>query len=223
MIRNVRTILFCLIFTAFFALSERQPAGAQVYKPGRFTPASQSAPTSDYDALFRQIAGEEKLDWLLLSAIAYNESRYLPHLISPRGATGLMQIMPATARAFGVEAERLTDPETNIRLGAQVVNRIEKSLKLSPRISQSDRQALVLASYNGGIGHVLDARRLARKYGANPDSWADVSHYLRLKAQPEYAADPVVTCGAFHGSAETIGFVKKVSRKYLAYSATGAI
>lgn len=174
--------------------------------------------TSAYDTLFRQIAAEEGLDWRLLSAIAYNESRYQIYLVSPRGAQGIMQIMPATARAFGVGEEVLMEPETNIRVGAKLVRRIERSLKFAPGTSPTDRRSMVLASYNGGIGHVLDARRLAAKYGANPDSWADVSHYLRLKAQPEYAEDEVVTCGEFNGAAETIGFVRHVTGKYLAYS-----
>ena len=187
---------------------------ANLEKPDE--PAPGIPKTSDYDALFQQIAAEEGLDWRLLSAIAYNESRYKLHLVSPRGAQGIMQIMPATARAFGVK-EGLMEPETNIRIGAKLVRRIERSLKFSPGTSPGDRQSMVLASYNGGIGHVTDARRLAEKYGANPDSWADVSYYLRLKAQPQYAQDEVVKCGKFNGAAETIGFVRLVTNKYQAY------
>lgn len=172
---------------------------------------------SVYDELFKKVAAEEEVDWRLLSAIAYSESKYNAYLVSPRGARGLMQIMPATARAFHVEVDELMDPETNARVGARLIRRIQHSLKFSEGTSREDRNAMILASYNGGIGHVTDARRLAAKYGANPDSWSDVSHYLRLKAQPEYAEDEVVRCGTFNGAAETINFVNHASGKYYAY------
>ncbi len=220
--KNARTFFFLLAFIPVFPLCERHPEGvAPLVKVAALEKtddaATDSRQTSPYDTLFRQIAAEEGLDWRLLSAIAYNESRHQTHLTSPSGARGIMQIMPATARAFGFSEDALMEPQTNIRIGARLVRRIERSLKFAPGTPAGDRQSLILASYNGGIGHVLDARRLAKKYGANPDSWKDVSHYLRLKSQPEYAGDEVVTCGEFRGAAETIGFVRHVTGQYLAY------
>lgn len=61
---------------------------------------------------------------------------------------------------------------------------------------------IVLACYNAGLGHVLDARSLARKYGANPDSWSDVSTYLSLKSDPEVVKDDAVKCGRFNRLAD---------------------
>ncbi|MDR0953936.1 MAG: transglycosylase SLT domain-containing protein [Rikenellaceae bacterium] len=172
---------------------------------------------SVYDELFQRVAGEEGLDWKLLSAIAYSESKYNAYLVSPRGARGIMQIMPATAKAFHVPVEELMNPEVNVRVGAQLVRKIRQSLQFSADTPTADRNAMLLACYNGGIGHVMDARRLAEKYGANPDSWDDVAQYLRLKAQPEYAQDEVVQCGAFNGAAQTINFVNHVTRNFYAY------
>ena len=172
---------------------------------------------SIYDDLFKQIAREENLDWRLVSAIAYSESKYNAYLVSPRGARGLMQVMPATAKAFHVAVDELMDPETNIRVAVQLIRKIEKSLKFSPETSQNDRTNIMLACYNGGIGHVTDARRLAVKHGGNPDSWGDVAQYLKLKAQPEYAEDEVVSCGVFNGASETLNFVNHVTGKYYAY------
>lgn len=172
---------------------------------------------SVYDDLFKQVAQEEKLDWRLVSAIAYSESKYNAYLVSPRGARGLMQVMPATARAFDVPVDELMDPEANVRVAVQLIRRIEKSLRFSAEVSANDRTCIVLACYNAGIGHVTDARRLAAKHGANPDSWDDVSHYLRLKSQPEYAEDESVRCGGFNGAGETLNFVNHVMGKYYAY------
>ena len=172
---------------------------------------------SVYDELFQKVAAEENLDWRLVSAIAYSESKYNAYLVSPRGARGLMQVMPATAKAFGISTDELMDPETNVRVAVQLIRRIEQSLKFSAGTPVEERNRIVLACYNGGIGHVADARRLASKHGANPDSWNDVSQYLRLKSQPEYAEDEVVKCGAFNGAPETINFVNHVSGKYRSY------
>jgi membrane-bound lytic murein transglycosylase F len=194
------------------------PTPAEVKRPSPEKIQSQSARSiSMYDDLFRQIAEEENLDWRLISAIAYNESRYQAHLVSPRGARGLMQVMPATARAFEVPVDELLDPETNVRAAVKLIRRIEKTLHFSPETSGNDRTNIMLACYNGGIGHVTDARRLAEKYGADPDSWSDVAHYLKLISQPQYAEDEVVSCGAFKGATETINFVNRVTGKYYAY------
>lgn len=172
---------------------------------------------SVYDDLFKQVAEEQGLDWRLVSAIAYNESKYNAYLVSPRGARGLMQVMPSTARAFKVDVEELMDPEANVRVAVRLIREIEKSLKFSPGTSQEDRTSIMLACYNGGIGHVMDARRLASKYGDDPDRWSAVSRYLKLKSQSEYAEDAVVRCGRFRGAGETLGFVDHVMGRYYAY------
>jgi membrane-bound lytic murein transglycosylase F len=67
------------------------------------------------------------------------------------------------------------------------------------------------------MGHVLDARRLAVKYGENPNSWSVVSRYLELKSNPLYYEDEVVRCGAFQDNRQTLGFVRKVMRYYDSY------
>ena len=77
-----------------------------------------------------------------------------------------MQIMPAVARQFNVTGDRLLDPETNVRLAAQVLSKIDAGLRFAPGTPDDDRMSIILAAYNGGIGHVNDARRLARSHGA---------------------------------------------------------
>ena len=81
---------------------------------------------SAYDAMMRRIAREEGLDWLLMSAIAYNESRFESDLISNQGAIGLMQVMPRVGKQFNVEKEHLTDPETNIRLAGRILKKMTR-------------------------------------------------------------------------------------------------
>lgn len=173
---------------------------------------------SPYDYVIRNISEQEGNDWRLMSAIAYHESRFTADVVSHRGARGLMQIMPAVARQFDVAStDALLDPETNVLLANKVLNRIASSLKLPASVSEKDRMSLVLASYNGGIGHVTDARRLASAYGENPNSWEVVLRYLKLKATPEFYENEVVQCGKFTGYLQTRAFVQDVMNRYDKY------
>lgn len=174
---------------------------------------------SQYDAVMRAVCGSDGLDWRLLSAICYNESRFNADVVSHRGAKGLMQIMPAVARQFNVSPDEVMNPEVNIMLATKLIKEIEKSLKMPTTTSYDDRMSIILACYNGGIGHVQDARRLARKYGDDPNSWSSVSLYLRRKALPEYSSDAVVRCGAFRGGSQTAAFVDNVMGRYGLYCA----
>lgn len=176
---------------------------------------------SGYDNLFRQVGSEERVDWRMMSAIASVESRFNNYLVSKRGARGLMQVMPRVAESLGVDPENLMEPETNLRVAAKVIRRIGQSLKISENTHFTDQASLMLAAYNGGIGNIMDARRLAEKYGADPDSWADVSRFLNLMAEDHYAEDEVVQCGGFKGASETLAFVDKVMDNYYAYGGTG--
>lgn len=171
---------------------------------------------SAFDTIIKQVSKEAGYDWRLLSAIAYQESKFNQYIISPRGARGLMQIMPIVARQFGIDIKEVMKPEVNVMLAAKSLNMIERTLRFAPSTDVRERWKIILASYNAGMGHVLDARRLAVKYGENPDSWSVVSKYLQLKANPEYNQDEVVKSGKFHGG-ETLAFVSSVMGRYDKY------
>lgn len=133
-----------------------------------------------------------------------------------------MQIMPQTARQFDVDPDEVMQPEVNIMLAAKLLRKIEGMLKFGSNISYNDRMSIILACYNCGVGHVFDARRLAAKHGANPDSWKDVAYFLQRKGEPEYIADEAVKCGRFNGGGETLAFVSNVMNRYDSYRATVA-
>ncbi len=172
---------------------------------------------STYDNLFRSISEREGNDWRLLSAIAYHESRFMPSLQSKRGARGIMQIMPSVARQFQVDPEKLGDLKTNIWLANRLLNELAEMMAIPQSTPLEDRLSLLLAAYNGGIGHVSDARRLARAHGANPHSWSDVSHYLKLKSDPAYYEHEVVRNGRFTGYGQTAAYVDDVLNRYARY------
>ena len=177
---------------------------------------------SPYDYVMREVGEREGADWRLMAAIAYSESRFKPNAVSNKGAKGLMQIMPVVARQFGVSDTDVMNPEVNLTLAVKLLNKIETSMNIPADVSFNDRMSLVLASYNCGVGHVADARRLAVKYGMDPNSWDDVAYFLVKKAEPEYYGDEVVKNGAFRGSRQTLAYVKSVMGRYNSYCTLAA-
>ena len=199
--------------------------GFTVTRKIRASPVASDAPQleiasrgqiSPFDPIMRQVAEEQNMDWRLLAAIAYQESRFNPQARSPRGAQGLMQVMGSVARNFGVPADQISDPKTNIETAVKLIKKIESTLRFGNSTSDEDRIQIVLACYNAGTGHILDARRLAVKQGVNHNSWAQLRQYVVLKGTPEWVGDDAVRNGAFNGT-ETVQFVDKVMAQYSRY------
>jgi membrane-bound lytic murein transglycosylase F len=172
---------------------------------------------SQYDPIIRRVAADKGYDWRLISAIAYTESRFDHRVVSGAGAVGLMQVMPSVATDFKVPHSEMIDPLVNVTMGVGLLDRISKTLRFPSRISERDRLSIILAAYNCGLGRVLDARRLAVKYGENHNSWSVVSKYLVLLDDSEFYNDEVVRCGPFYDDRQTLGFVRKVLRHYDSY------
>ncbi|MCC8089787.1 MAG: transglycosylase SLT domain-containing protein [Rikenellaceae bacterium] len=172
---------------------------------------------SKFDNIIKRIAEQEKMDWRLISAIAYQESKFNPDAVSNKGACGLMQVMPKVAEQFNYCPDDLLDVETNITVAVQLLKTIEKSIIFDNNTDIDNKISIILACYNCGIGHVLDARRLATKYGENPNNWKNVKKYLALKSNAEIIADEAVRSGRFNGIKETSAFVSNVRDKYASY------
>jgi membrane-bound lytic murein transglycosylase F len=171
---------------------------------------------SSYDNLFKKHATNIGWDWRLLASIAYQESNFDATATNWTGASGLMQIMPRTAKSMGIDVDSLLDAETSIRGAARLLKGFEKNL--SKVTNKEQRQKMVLASFNCGLGHILDARALARKHQKNPNRWDgdNVGKYIYLKSRPEYYQDPVCKQGYLRGS-ETAAFVTEVWTRYKYY------
>ena len=224
--KTVLTFAFLLFFTSFYGFNSRLAGPAFDDETlSRAGDAAMHAPLlgegeyaiSAYDEIIRTISEREGNDWRLMSAIAYHESRFTADIVSRRGARGLMQIMPSVAGQFDVPVSSISDPEVNVWLANKLMSEILSTLRLSPEVSEQDRTALVLAAYNSGIGHVSDARRLARLHGENPDSWEVVARYLALESEPEYYEHEAVRCGRFTGSRQTLAYVRDVMGRYDKY------
>ncbi|HEV2704667.1 MAG TPA: transporter substrate-binding domain-containing protein [Pyrinomonadaceae bacterium] len=166
-----------------------------------------------FDPLLRQYAGELNWDWRLLASQAYQESRFDPAARSWAGATGLLQLMPATAKQFGVQ--NLRDPEDNVRGAVKFLKWLTDYW--SERIpDERERLKFILASYNTGAGHVEDAQRLAEKYGGNPKVWNDVAYWLLQKSKVQFTTDPVVKYGFCRGI-EPVTYVSLILERFEHY------
>ncbi|RJE71687.1 transporter substrate-binding domain-containing protein [Reichenbachiella sp. MSK19-1] len=168
---------------------------------------------SPYDSLIKHYADKINWDWRLLAAQISKESRFDPSAKSWIGARGLLQIMPRTGAAYGVS--NLFDPNQNLKAGTDHLLWLEEKWYKIP--NPDERVKFVLGSFNVGDGHVRDAVKLARKYGADTLLWdGNVAKYLKLKSKKKYFEDPVVTFGYCRGS-EPVEYVEDILYRYDRY------
>ena len=179
-------------------------------------PVIRQGTISKYDALIKQYAEKEAFDWKLIAAIIHQESRFRPHIVSPVGAYGLMQLMPSVAKTYKINFSKLSSPDQNIALGTKYLRWLYNHFD-KPEFSQEDKIKFSLASYNAGIGHIHDARALATKYKLNPNVWTDnVEIMLLNKSARKYYTDPVVKHGHCRGY-ETRVYVRNIMEYYEHY------
>jgi membrane-bound lytic murein transglycosylase F len=170
---------------------------------------------SPYDSIIRRVALRYGYDWRFISAVAYTESKFNQSAASDAGAVGLMQITPIVAERYGAHIDSLGNPALNIELGVKLLAHYGESFTFPADINPKDRISIVLASYNCGIGHLFDVRRLAQSNGEDHNSWEVLQKYLRMKNDPEvYSDSTLVRCGRFEDHVQTIGFVRKVMSRY---------
>ncbi len=131
---------------------------------------------------FKEAASAVGMDWRMLAAIGYQESKWLPEATSPTGVRGLMMLTDSTARSLGV-VDRL-DPRDSIHGGARYFIYVRSMIP--KRIREPDRTWFALASYNMGFGHIEDARIFAQADGKDADKWEVVREYLPLLTQEKW-------------------------------------
>jgi membrane-bound lytic murein transglycosylase F len=156
-------------------------------------------------APFEAAARETGINWHMLAALGYQESRWRPAAVSPRGAQGVMMLMPVTAKKMGVS--NVFSPDENILGGAKYLAYMKE--RIPKRITDPDRTWLAIAAYNIGIGHLEDARIVTQMRKKNPDRWSEVRVNLPRLSDPHWHAR--VKHGYANGR-ETLQFVERVSQ-----------
>ena len=122
---------------------------------------------SKYDQVVKKYSSDLGWDWILVKSLIYQESMFNANNKSWVGASGLMQLMPATAKEMGVSD--IQDPEQNIKAGSKYLARMYSYWDQIPDSVQ--RIKFAMASYNCGYGHIKDAQKLAMKYGKDSLVW----------------------------------------------------
>jgi membrane-bound lytic murein transglycosylase MltF len=120
---------------------------------------------------FRTYGDRYELDWMLLAAQGYQESRLNQNLKSRRGAVGVMQVLPATAESVGVTD--IHDLENNIHAGVKYMRHIADHYFGDEGLDREQRHLLALAAYNAGPTRLRKLQREAAAKGLDPNVWFD--------------------------------------------------
>lgn len=179
----------------------------KVYSPYR---SGRRKCLSPYDDIIKSYADTLGWDWRMLAAIIYAESHFHIEALSPRGAQGLMQLVPQTAKANGLENP--LDPEENIAGGVRLLK------KLSSRYTdiadnRTENFKYTLAAFNAGVGRVNDCINYALHRGKNPSYWANVRNVIPEMNDENIGDTGVVKLGKFTG-VETINYVEQIVEIY---------
>lgn len=174
------------------------------YKGGR------RAWLSPYDSLIKVHADSIGWDWHMMAALIYKESRFHIEAVSARGATGLMQLMPATARRLGFE--ELVDPETSIHAGAKLLGRLSDRYR-DMAANREEMEKFALAAYNAGVGRIRDCIYFARQKGIEPRYWDDILAVIPEMRDSSILENEEVRLGIFQGE-ETSSYVNTVLNIY---------
>lgn len=141
-------------------------------EPEEVTSAPTPATSARREAIYKlvlQASWRHELDPELVQAVIHVESAYHPEARSPKGALGLMQVMPATGARYGVvEPRQLLDPALNIEVGARYLSDLHKMF--------NGRTDLILAAYNAGEGAVS-------RYGNRIPPFPETREYVRRALQ----------------------------------------
>ena len=169
---------------------------------------------SPYDAFFKKYAGEINWDWRLIAAQGFTESHFNPEATSWVGARGIMQIMPVTARNYGLSMDDIAKPEPNIATAVKLIKELDKMF--TERVPDpEERKKFIIAAYNSGPAHILDAINIAKKIGKNPQKWdGNVAEALLLKSNPKYFNDKSVCKYGYFRGKQTYAYVREVYRFY---------
>ncbi len=144
-------------------------------------------------------AEAQKLDWLVLAALAFKESTLNPGAKGGSGATGLLQITPSAARRVGVA--NIQDVDGNVKAASKYLALIRRKFFASPKINERERMAFTLAAYNLGPERVQAMRMQARRQGLNPNQWFFQVERVALKQM----------------GMGVVSYVNSVNKYYLAY------
>jgi membrane-bound lytic murein transglycosylase MltF len=121
--------------------------------------------------IFQRYATQYDFDYLMLTAQGYQESMLNQQQKSPRGAVGIMQVLPKYAAASPINIPDVAQTDANIHAGVKMLRNIVDTYFNDPKLDPVDRTLFAFASYNAGPTRIAGLRRKAKERGLNPDIW----------------------------------------------------
>ncbi len=153
------------------------------------------------EPVFREYAAKYDLDYLMMAAMGYQESRLDQNVKSPVGAVGIMQVMPATAASSPVSVANIHVAANNIRAGIRLIHFLIEDHFNEPGLDRMNRTLFALAAYNAGPEKIRRCRELAQSMNYNPNIWF---------GNVEVAAAKII-------GTETPQYVANIYKYYVAY------
>ena len=151
--------------------------------------------------LFREYSNQYGFDWLMIAALAYQESRIDQSKRSPAGAIGVMQLLPTTASDPNVNIPNIKELENNIHAGVKYLRFMRDRYFEKETIDDLNKMLFSFASYNAGPAKVSQLRKQARKAGLDPNVWFRNVEIIAAKRIGR----------------ETVQYVSNIYKYYIAY------
>lgn len=149
----------------------------------------------------KEYAGKYDFDWLMITAQGYQESKLNQKMRSDKGAIGVMQILPSTAKGPNVRIPDIHLVDRNIEAGVKYLRFLRNRYFSADEIAPMDRLLFSFAAYNAGPGNISKARKRAEKMGLDPNVWF---------GNVEVAAARAI-------SREPVTYVRKIYKYFVAY------
>jgi len=150
---------------------------------------------------FKQYSQQYDFDWLMIAALAYQESGIDQSRRSPAGAVGVMQLLPSTAADPNVNIRKIEVMEHNIHAGVKYLRFLHDRYFKNEPMDALNKMLFTFASYNAGPGRVIKLRREAQQSGFDPNIWFR----------------NVEIIAARRIGAETVQYVSNIYKYYIAY------
>jgi membrane-bound lytic murein transglycosylase MltF len=154
-----------------------------------------------YVKYFQKYAAEYNFDYLMLAAQGYQESMLQQERVSPRGAVGIMQVLPQYAAARPINIPNVRKAEPNIHAGTKMLAQITKTYFNDPAITPIDKTLLTFAAYNAGPSRIARLRKEAASEGLDPNKWFGNVELIVAKDIGQ----------------ETVQYVSNIYKYYVAY------
>jgi membrane-bound lytic murein transglycosylase MltF len=154
-----------------------------------------------YESLFRKYASQYGFDWMLIAALAYQESKLDNNKRNPSGAVGVMQVLPETAADRNIGIHNVREVENNIHAGVKYLAFLRSRYFTGGKMRERDRIRFALAAYNAGPTKIRRSRAVAKDMGLNPDRWFRNVEMAVLKMVGQ----------------ETVRYVSSINKYYLLY------